>query len=83
MFIWHFGGESKASDKIFSFVLLNLYFGAAKQVQNIYITQLTVRGQMRKVPGSGASRGVVRRCKRIGVRTPMGPVIKLFIMQKS
>ena len=68
--------ESKESDKIFTFVLLSLYFGAAKQVRNIFISQLTVRGQIRKVPGSGASRGVVKRCKGFGVRTLMGPAIK-------
>ena len=47
LFIWHLGGESRAPDKIFTFVLLNLYFGATNQSQNIHITQLSVKGQIR------------------------------------
>ena len=40
-------------DKTFTFVLLNLYFGATKQSLNIYIyiTQLTGKGQIRGVYG--------------------------------
>ena len=51
--IWHLGGESKAPDKILTFVLLNLYFGASKQSQqiNILIIQLTVKGQINGLSG--------------------------------
>ena len=52
VFIWHLGGGSKVPDKIFTFVLLNLYFGATKQAQNIHTTQLTVRGQIRGCRGN-------------------------------
>ena len=52
MFIWRLGGESKAPDKIITFVLLNLCFGATKQSQKIYITQLTVKGQIRGCRGN-------------------------------